>query len=159
MKKLFVVIAIGLLLGCVAAGVETQAKSERLISKEKVLIAGKESSKKKQSPSKKKSDKADSVLKGEKTFGNHCASCHAGGGNVVKPSRSIKGSATLATFATFRAYLNKPIGDMPHYEHLITNELMLRDLYEYTKTFDKEDKSSKKDQKDKKVKKAKSKKK
>ena len=75
--------------------------------------------------------------KGRKLFATHCAECHLGGGNVVKPGKPVKGSQILATEATFKAYLDQPIGDMPHYEHLITDPKLMHNLYSYVKTLDK----------------------
>ena len=51
---------------------------------------------------------------GEKTFGSHCASCHANGGNVVRREKPLAGSKHLSNFITFKDYLRKPIGTMPH---------------------------------------------
>lgn len=89
-----------------------------------------------------------SERKGKKLFATHCAECHTGGGNIVKPGKPIKGSQVLAAEATFKAYLDKPIGDMPHYEHLITDPKLLHNLYSYVKTLDKPapaDKATKKE--------------
>ncbi|MCA9800377.1 MAG: c-type cytochrome [Cyanobacteria bacterium HKST-UBA02] len=76
---------------------------------------------------------------GKKLFKTHCASCHQGGGNLVKPGKPIKGSNVLVTYATFKAYLNEPLGDMPHYEHLISNDDLLTPLYLYVKKLGKEE--------------------
>ena len=142
MRRIFGVAIAGLILGCFQASLESNAKPLEVSSnQESILIADKKGCSK--AKKKKSSKKQKRIKRGMKIFGSHCASCHAGGGNVVKPSRSIKGSGTLATYATFKAYLNKPIGDMPHYEHLITNDSALKDLYEYTKTFDKEENKAK----------------
>ncbi len=84
-----------------------------------------------------KSGKA--IIRGAKLFGTHCASCHAAGGNSVKPSKPVKGSQVLSTMATFKSYLDTPIGDMPHYQHLITDEKLLGDLYSYVKSIEKND--------------------
>ncbi len=71
---------------------------------------------------------------GEQTFGSHCASCHANGGNVVRREKPLAGSKHLSNFITFKDYLDKPIGTMPHYENLIKNDKTLRKLYDYVKT-------------------------
>lgn len=86
--------------------------------------------------SKKRAKKAPEWKKGKVIFDSHCASCHQGGQNTIKPSKKIIGSRTLATYATFKAYLNKPIGNMPHYEHLITNDKLLKAVYKYAKKLD-----------------------
>lgn len=71
---------------------------------------------------------------GERTFGSHCASCHANGGNVIKREKPLAGSKHLSNFITFKDYLSKPIGTMPHYENLIKNDKTLKKLYDYVKT-------------------------
>lgn len=85
-------------------------------------------------PKKSKEIRKKSISKGSKLYAMHCASCHAAGGNSVAPRKPVKGSQVLSTLATFKSYLNEPIGDMPHYEHLITDEKLLGDLYAYVKS-------------------------
>lgn len=80
--------------------------------------------------------------RGKQLFMSHCSKCHSGGQNNVKPSKPIVGSSVTATYATFKAYLNKPIGTMPHYEHLITDDEALQSLYSYVKTLDADDSAS-----------------
>lgn len=80
---------------------------------------------------------ADAVPdRGRKLYMSHCSKCHTNGQNLVKPSKPVVGSSVLATFATFRAYLDKPVGTMPHYPHLITDEAALKDLYSYVKSME-----------------------
>ncbi|MDZ4837153.1 MAG: c-type cytochrome [Candidatus Melainabacteria bacterium] len=86
-----------------------------------------------------KTPKDKSVMRGRKLFGTHCASCHAAGGNSIMPGRPVKGSQVLSTLATFKSYLNEPVGNMPHYEHLIKDEKLLGDLYAYVKQLDQSD--------------------
>jgi len=81
--------------------------------------------------------KEKAITRGRKLFATHCASCHAAGENSVTPSKPVKGSQVLSTMATFKSYLNEPVGNMPHYEHLITDEKLLGDLYSYVKDLDK----------------------
>lgn len=83
------------------------------------------------------SRKTKAIARGGKLYATHCASCHAGGGNSVTPSKPVQGSQVSSTLATFKSYLNEPIGNMPHYEHLIKDEKLLSDLYAYVKDLDK----------------------
>lgn len=87
--------------------------------------------------------------RGRQLFMSHCSKCHTNGQNAVKPSKPVVGSSVLATFATFRSYLDKPIGTMPHYSYLITDEAALRDLYTYVKSLDDEETSKNSDKTDK----------
>lgn len=82
-----------------------------------------------------RSDKA--VVRGGNLFATHCASCHAGGGNSITPGKPVQGSQVTSTLATFKSYLNEPVGNMPHYDHLIKDEKLLSDLYAYVKDLDK----------------------
>ncbi len=72
--------------------------------------------------------------KGRRLFESHCASCHAGGGNLVVPKKPVIGSQVLVTGATFKSYLNQPVGTMPHYEDLIRDDGLLTELYTYVKS-------------------------
>jgi len=76
----------------------------------------------------------DSNARGEQIFQQHCATCHAGGGNSVKAKRPLAGSKQLASLATFKAYLSAPLGHMPYYHHVIDNPKILQALYKYCKT-------------------------
>jgi hypothetical protein len=71
---------------------------------------------------------------GRSLFSNSCASCHPAGGNVVSRSKPITSSWTLASLATFKSYLEQPIGTMPHYDHIIKDDKNLELLYKYVKT-------------------------
>lgn len=93
-----------------------------------------ETSTKKEPKAKITRQKKKSIKKGSLIFRSHCAACHRLGLNQAKPSKPIVDSATLATFATFKANLNKPVGNMPHYEHLINDDKLLKNLYDYCKT-------------------------
>jgi len=75
-----------------------------------------------------------SVDLGRGIYMSHCASCHEAGGNRVNSKKPVVGSQVLSTLATFKSYLNEPVGTMPHYEHVITDEKMLSQLYVYTKS-------------------------
>ena len=100
--------------------------------------SSKKASEKSDNPKKVKGARKESpVARGGKLFATHCASCHAAGGNSIMPSKPVKGSQVLSTMATFKSYLNEPLGNMPHYEHLITDEKLLSDLYAYVKDLDK----------------------
>jgi mono/diheme cytochrome c family protein len=75
----------------------------------------------------------DEKISGKQVFDQHCASCHIGGGNLVKPKYSIAGSKTLATLATFKSYLSAPPGHMPYYQTIVGNQKTLESLYKYCK--------------------------
>ncbi len=75
--------------------------------------------------------------KGELTFASHCSSCHINGGNVVNPQKPVAESKYLSSFVTFKNYLKAPMGTMPHYENLIKNDKVLKDLYHYVQTLKK----------------------
>jgi mono/diheme cytochrome c family protein len=75
---------------------------------------------------------------GEQIFKQHCASCHAGGGNSVKPKHPVSGSKELATLATFKAYLSAPPGHMPYYQDVVGNRRILEALYNYCKNLPKQ---------------------
>jgi mono/diheme cytochrome c family protein len=83
------------------------------------------------------SDKAPPAPKkadGQKLFASNCASCHPGGGNVVKPKQPVAGSPRLAALATFKAFLENPTGHMPYAKHIVIDKELLQALYEYCKT-------------------------
>ncbi len=80
-----------------------------------------------------------SKSKGELAFASHCASCHANGGNIVRSEKPVAGSSYLSNYVSFKNYLKKPIGTMPHYENLIKNDKVLKELYRYVKTLNKSD--------------------
>ncbi|MBX9568870.1 MAG: c-type cytochrome [Candidatus Obscuribacterales bacterium] len=71
---------------------------------------------------------------GEHLYKQHCASCHFAGGNRVKAGKDVAGSTHLSSLPVFKAYLSKPPGHMPHYQHLVSNEALLKALYQYCKT-------------------------
>lgn len=75
---------------------------------------------------------------GQKDFKQYCAQCHAAGGNNVNPSKPISGSQKLATLATFKAYLEAPLGHMPVYPHIIKDKVVLQALFKYCKSLSKE---------------------
>ncbi len=75
--------------------------------------------------------------KGELTFDSHCSSCHISGGNAVNPQKPLVGSNYLSNYVTFKNYLKTPVGTMPHYENLISNDKVLKELFHYIKTLKK----------------------
>lgn len=117
------IVSFGLLIA-LSANAQTEKETEKSKSKAST----------KSSTAKKKID--SKIERGAKLFGTHCASCHALGGNTITPNKPVKGSPVLATLATFKSYLNEPIGNMPHYEHLITDEKLLSDLRAYARSLD-----------------------
>lgn len=79
----------------------------------------------------------DSKSRGQQIFQQHCASCHAGGGNSVNAKRPLAESKQLATLATLKAYLSAPPGHMPYYQNIVENPEILKELYQYCKTLKK----------------------
>jgi len=71
---------------------------------------------------------------GAKLFAEHCARCHAGGGNIVKSSHPIAGSQQLSSILKFKDYLSAPPGHMPYYQDIVNNKQKLESLYQYCKT-------------------------
>lgn len=72
-------------------------------------------------------------LDGAKLYMQHCASCHANGGNKIKPSKALAGSKQLSNVAVFKEYLTKPPGHMPYYEDIVKDKQVLDSLYRYCK--------------------------
>ena len=70
---------------------------------------------------------------GKFLFDQHCACCHAGGGNAITPSRPLKDSKRLANIGAFKEYLSAPPGHMPYYEDVVKNPEVLQKLYDYCK--------------------------
>lgn len=81
-----------------------------------------------------KTPEAPKKADGQKLFASNCASCHPGGGNLVKPKQPVAGSPRLAALATFKAYLENPTGHMPYVKHIVIDQELIRALYEYCKT-------------------------
>lgn len=79
---------------------------------------------------------------GQQIFKQHCASCHDAGGNLVRQGKPVAGSAELSSIVRFKKYLSNPPGHMPYYQNLVSDEKMIKALYEYCKTFKKAPKSS-----------------
>lgn len=77
-------------------------------------------------------------VNGEVIFKQHCASCHQSGGNLTVPSKTVAGSTKLGTLATFKDYLNNPVGHMPYYKNIIEDKTTIDALYKYCKTLKKE---------------------
>jgi mono/diheme cytochrome c family protein len=77
---------------------------------------------------------ASRAVDGKQVFEQHCASCHAGGGNRVHPHRPVAGSKQLATIAVFKGYLSEPPGHMPFYADVVNDEATLKALYDYCRT-------------------------
>ena len=71
---------------------------------------------------------------GKKVFEQHCASCHAGGGNRVHPDHPVAGSKQLTAIAVFKTYLSAPPGHMPYYADVVNDQATLKALYDYCKS-------------------------
>lgn len=81
---------------------------------------------------KSKTDKdKPAVQKGSSIYKQYCASCHADGGNSVKPSRPVAESKQIANIGIFKDYLSAPPGHMPYYQHLVNDRKTLQALLKY----------------------------
>ncbi len=74
---------------------------------------------------------------GEQIYKQHCAQCHADGGNSVNPTKPLAESKQLNSLPQFKAYLSAPPGHMPYYQDVANNKRVLNALYKYTKTLKK----------------------
>jgi mono/diheme cytochrome c family protein len=81
---------------------------------------------------------AKKKIDGQNVFKQHCASCHAGGGNLVDEKHPIAGSKELANIATFKAYLSAPPGHMPFYQDVVNDEETLKALHKYCESLKKQ---------------------
>lgn len=70
---------------------------------------------------------------GEKLFTAKCASCHPNGGNVIDPSKPIKGSPMLQDLNTFVAWLRHPKAPMPTFSASTLSREECRELFAYIK--------------------------
>lgn len=77
---------------------------------------------------------APKKVDGAQLFQQHCAKCHAEGGNIVKPSRPVAESKQLASLVLFKSYLSSPPGHMPYYQNIVKDPKILSALYNYCKT-------------------------
>lgn len=78
------------------------------------------------------------TIDGEGVFQQYCSSCHLSGGNLTVPGKPVAGSKKLSTVAVFKDYLNNPVGHMPYYKNVVTDQTLLNSLYQYCKTLRKE---------------------
>lgn len=85
-----------------------------------------------QTSAKTKSHRSDP--NGAVVFAQNCVSCHAAGANSVNRRRPLAGSPKLANLPMFKSYLENPVGHMPFYKHVVSDQKALRALYEYCKT-------------------------
>lgn len=79
-------------------------------------------------------EEKDDLARGSALFAQSCQQCHPGGSNVVNPSKPVKGSDTLVSLATFKQYLQQPVGDMPFEAHIVNDEDNLKAIYAYCKS-------------------------
>ena len=88
-------------------------------------------------PSSAEPKKVEKPVNAAHVFKQQCASCHAEGGNRIKPSRPLAGSKQLVSLANFKSYLANPPGHMPYYQNLVNDKKMLEALYTYCKSLKK----------------------
>lgn len=73
------------------------------------------------------------AVDGKQVFEQHCASCHANGGNRVNDHLPVAGSKQLSTIDVFKEYLSQPPGHMPFYADVVNDQETLKALYDYCK--------------------------
>ncbi len=79
-------------------------------------------------------NKAIAASDGEKIFSANCASCHVAGGNIVDPSKPLKGSKKLASKESLKSLLMNPVGAMPSFPKIAGNDADLTALQAYCKS-------------------------
>ncbi|MBX9694498.1 MAG: cytochrome c [Cyanobacteria bacterium] len=77
------------------------------------------------------------MVSGGQIFSQYCASCHAGGGNRIKPNRPLAGSKELSALVRFKTYLSAPPGHMPYYQNIVNDKQTLQSLYKFCKSLKK----------------------
>lgn len=79
----------------------------------------------------------DEEMNGQETFQLNCASCHAGGGNIVVASLPLKSSQKLGSLTSFKTFMRKPTmpdgsaGRMPPFAEADIPDGQAADLYAY----------------------------
>jgi cytochrome c6 len=68
---------------------------------------------------------------GNVVFNQHCAACHANGGNVVNPNKPLKGAQTLNTFEAFLPWIRHPDQPMPSFPPSTISDQQAKALYDY----------------------------
>lgn len=77
---------------------------------------------------------APAIPKGQELFANHCAGCHAGGGNIADPGKPLKGSSKLASLNDFSVFLRNPGQAMPPFAPELISDEEVAELYQYVNT-------------------------
>jgi mono/diheme cytochrome c family protein len=78
--------------------------------------------------------KQHNKIDGAQVFAQNCAQCHLGGGNQAKPAKPVAESTKLKSLVTFKDYLRAPLGHMPYYKHIVTDDKTLKALYNYCRS-------------------------
>lgn len=71
---------------------------------------------------------------GEKLFQANCAGCHAAGGNLIDPTKPLKGSKKLVSKELFKSAILNPTGSMAPFPQIAENDADLTVLYNYCKS-------------------------
>ncbi len=71
---------------------------------------------------------------GADIFKNNCASCHAGGKNIMSPNKPIIGSDKISTKEKFTKFLSTSHGVMPSFAKIANDEPTVSALHDYVKT-------------------------
>jgi cytochrome c6 len=73
------------------------------------------------------------ISDGQTLFQNHCAGCHAQGGNSLNPAKPVKGSAYLSSVAAFTGFVRQPSGAMPAFDEGALSTAEVKQMYDYVK--------------------------
>ena len=74
---------------------------------------------------------------GAEIFNAHCRVCHVAGGNIISPSKPLKGSTKLANFETFLSFIRNPKlpdgsrGAMPSFSKSQISDKQAEELYQF----------------------------
>jgi mono/diheme cytochrome c family protein len=67
----------------------------------------------------------------EALFQENCASCHAKGGNIIKPDQPLKGSPGMKRFEVFLPWIRNPKPPMPPFPPSTISDQQAKELYDY----------------------------
>jgi cytochrome c6 len=67
----------------------------------------------------------------ETVFLENCASCHAKGGNIIKPDQPLKGSPGMQRFEVFLSWIRNPKPPMPPFPPSTISDQQAKELYDY----------------------------
>ena len=68
---------------------------------------------------------------GEKIYATKCSACHPNGGNVIGPTRPVRGSPKLEDLNTFVGWVRHPMAPMPAFSASTLSEEECKELLAY----------------------------